>query len=258
MWEKLRRMTWKPSPRSSLWPTNVPELPRVVHGTRHHRPELPRWVARVPSPRAATRRRRRRIVATRGRSLLLRSSQLRLGAGTSAASAHGHREATVGHALCTPIVSTAPRNAARSSSSRSVSASGASRLPRMASRLVADLARRRSTKVTGLWENGTSGISHLRGSSRTFSLETPTPPQEVARDVRRELGAHLPQEHQVPAPRGPFGGPRGPEGCSTSAVEEHHYLLRGIRLPRKHGRGRYTIAHHCLCHRQHAAAPCSG
>jgi hypothetical protein len=44
----------------------------------------------------------------------------------------------------------------------------------MASRLVADQARRRSTKVTGLRENGTLGISHLRGSSRTFSLETPT------------------------------------------------------------------------------------
>jgi hypothetical protein len=38
-------------------------------------------------------------------------------AGTSATSAHGHREATVGHALCTPIVATAPRNATRSSSS---------------------------------------------------------------------------------------------------------------------------------------------
>jgi hypothetical protein len=44
----------------------------------------------------------------------------------------------------------------------------------MARRLVADLARRRSTKVTRPRENGTSGISHLRGSSRTFSLETLT------------------------------------------------------------------------------------
>jgi hypothetical protein len=35
-------MTWKLSPRSSLWLTSVPELPRAVHGTRHHRPELPR------------------------------------------------------------------------------------------------------------------------------------------------------------------------------------------------------------------------
>jgi hypothetical protein len=174
-WRSWRRMTWKPSPCSSLWPTNVPELSRVVHGTRHHRPELPRRVARVPSPRAATRRRRRRTTATRGRSLLLWSSQLRLGAGTSAASAHGHREATVGHALCTPTVATAPQNAARSSSSRSASASGASRLPRMAHRLIADLARRRSTKVTRPRENGTSGISHLRGFSRTSSLETLTP-----------------------------------------------------------------------------------
>jgi hypothetical protein len=65
------------------------------------------------------------------------------------------------------------------------------------------------------------------------------------------------KERQVPAPRGPFGGPGGPEGCSTSAVEEHHHLLWGIRLPRQHGRGRYTTAHHRPCHRQHAAAPCS-
>jgi hypothetical protein len=50
---------------------------------------------------------------------------------------------------------------------------------------------------------------------------------------------------------------RGPEGCSTSAVEEHHHLLRGIRLPQKHGRGRCTTAHRRPCHRQHAAAPCS-
>jgi hypothetical protein len=44
----------------------------------------------------------------------------------------------------------------------------------MARRLVADLARKRSTKVTRPQENGTSGISHLRGSLRTFSLKTPT------------------------------------------------------------------------------------
>jgi hypothetical protein len=173
-WRSWRRMTWKLSPRSSLWPTNVPELPRAVHSTQHHRSELPRRVARVPSPRAATTR-RRRTTTTRGHILLLRSLQLRLGAGTSATSAHGHREATVGHALCTPTVATAPRNATRSSSSRSASASGASRLPRMARRLVAGLARRRSTKVTRPRENGTLGISYLRGSSRTFSLETPTP-----------------------------------------------------------------------------------
>jgi hypothetical protein len=70
------------------------------------------------------------------------------GAGTSATSAHGNREATVGHAMSIPTVSTAPRSAERSSSSRSASASGASWPPRMAHRLVADLARRRSTKLT--------------------------------------------------------------------------------------------------------------
>jgi hypothetical protein len=160
-WRSWPRMTWKLSPHFSLWPTSVPELPRVVHGTRHHRPELPRRVARVPSLRTA--RRRRRTAATRSHRLLLRSSQPRLGAGTSATSAHGHREATTAHALCTPTVATAQRSAARSSSSRSASASGASRLPRMAPRLVAGLARKRSTTMMWPRENGTSGISHLRG-----------------------------------------------------------------------------------------------
>jgi hypothetical protein len=94
-------MTWNLSPHSPLWLTSVPELPRAVHGTRLHRLELPRQVARVPSPRTA-KRKRRRTAATRGRRLLLRSSQLRLGAGTSATSAHGHWEATAAHALCTP------------------------------------------------------------------------------------------------------------------------------------------------------------
>jgi hypothetical protein len=45
-------------------------------------------------------------------------------------------------------------------------------------------------------------------------------------------------------PRGPFGDPRVPEGSPTPAVAEHHYLLRGIRLPREHGRVRHTAAHH--------------
>jgi hypothetical protein len=72
-WRSWPHTMWKLSPRSSLWLTSVPELPRAVHGTRHHRPELPRRVARVPSPRTAQRRRRRRTVAKRGRRLLLRS-----------------------------------------------------------------------------------------------------------------------------------------------------------------------------------------
>jgi hypothetical protein len=167
-------MTWKLSPRSSLWLTSVPELPRDVHGTRHHRPELPRRVARVPSPRTA-KRKRRRTAAMRGRSLLLRSLQLRLGAGTSATSAHDHREATVAHALCTPTVATLPGSAMRSSSSRSASASGVSRLPRLAPHLDVGVARRGSTMVMWPRENGTSGISPPSRSSRTSSLETPTP-----------------------------------------------------------------------------------
>ena len=160
-WRSWPRMTWKLSPRSSLWLTSVPELPRAVHDTRHHRPELPRRVARVPLPRTA--KRRRRTATTRGRRLLLRSLQPRLGAGASATSAHGCRGVTVAHALCTPTVATAPWSVVRSSSSRSASASGASRLPGMAPHLVTGLARKGSTTVRWPWENGTSGISHPRG-----------------------------------------------------------------------------------------------
>jgi hypothetical protein len=101
-WRSWPRMTWRLSPCSSLWPTSVPGLPRAVHGTRRHKSESPRRVARVPSPKTARRRRRRSTAATRGCRLLLRSSQPRLGAGTSATCAHGHREATAAHALCTP------------------------------------------------------------------------------------------------------------------------------------------------------------
>jgi hypothetical protein len=75
MLEKLPRRTWKLSPCSSLWPTSVPELPRAVHGTRHHTPGFPRRVAQVPSSRT-TKRRRRRTATMRSRSLPLRSSQM--------------------------------------------------------------------------------------------------------------------------------------------------------------------------------------
>jgi hypothetical protein len=85
----------------------------VVHGTRHRRPELARRAAQVPPPRAVARKRKRTAVMI-GRSLVLRSPQLRLGAGTSAASTHVNREEIVGHALSTPTVTTAPQNAERS------------------------------------------------------------------------------------------------------------------------------------------------
>jgi hypothetical protein len=34
------------------------------------------------------------------------------------------------------------------------------------------------------------------------------------------------------------------QSCSTTMMEEHHHLFRGTRLPRQHGRGRRTTAHH--------------
>jgi hypothetical protein len=54
---------------------------------------------------------RRGTAVTISRILVLRSPQLRLGAGTSAASAHSNREATVSHALSTPTVAIVPQNA---------------------------------------------------------------------------------------------------------------------------------------------------
>jgi hypothetical protein len=161
-WRSWPRMTWKLSPRSSLWPISAPGPPKIMHGTRHHRPGLSRLVARVPSLRTA--KRRKRTAATRSHRLPLWSSQLRLGAGTSATSTHGRRGVTVAHALYTPTVTIVPRSVARSSSSRSVSASGANRPPRMAPHLVAALARKGSTAARWPRQNGTSGISHPRGS----------------------------------------------------------------------------------------------
>jgi hypothetical protein len=68
------------------------------------------------------------------------------------------------HVLCTPTVATAPRSVTRSSTSRNVSTSGASSLPRMAPHLVADLARKGSTTARWPRLNGTLGISHPRGT----------------------------------------------------------------------------------------------
>jgi hypothetical protein len=76
---------------------------------------------------------------------------------------------------CIPTLATTPRNAARSSGSRSASVSGASNHLGTAPRPVIGLARRGSTMMRWLWEIENSGISHLRGTSRTSSLEIPTP-----------------------------------------------------------------------------------
>jgi hypothetical protein len=63
-WRSWPHMTWRLSPHSSLWPTNAPEPPRAVHGTRPHKPGLPSRVARVPFP-GMVRRKIRRTVTTR-------------------------------------------------------------------------------------------------------------------------------------------------------------------------------------------------
>jgi hypothetical protein len=161
-WRSWPRMTWKWSPLSLLWPTSAPGLLRAVRGTQRHRPELPKRAAQVPSLRT-TRKRRKRIAATRSRTPPPWPWQLRLGAGATTANAHGHRGVTAARAPCTPMIATAPQNAARSSTSRNVSVRGVSSLPGMAPHLVADPARKRPTMKRWPRLNRTSGINHPRG-----------------------------------------------------------------------------------------------
>jgi hypothetical protein len=156
-WKSWPRMTWRLSPHFSLWPTNAPELPRAVRGTRPRRPGLP---SRVLSPRTA--KRRRRTATMRGRSLPLRLSQPRLEDGASAISAPGHREATAARAPCIPTLTTVPRSVARSSSSQNALVSDVSSRPRTAPRLVVSLVRRGSTMVRWPRENDTR-VSIARG-----------------------------------------------------------------------------------------------
>jgi hypothetical protein len=162
-WRSWPHTTWRLAPHSSLWPTSVPEPPRAVHGTQPHKPGLPSRVARVPSPRTV-RRKRRRTTTTRSRGPPLWSLQPRPGVGATAINAHGRRGATVAHALCTPMVATAPQSVARSLTSQNASASGASSLPKMAPHLIANLVKKRSTTARWPRLNRTSGISHLRGT----------------------------------------------------------------------------------------------
>jgi hypothetical protein len=81
-----------------------------------------------------------------------------------ATNAHDRRGVIAAHALCTPTVATASRSVARSLTSRNVSASGVSSLPRMVPHLVADPAKKMSTTARWSRLNGTSGISHSRGT----------------------------------------------------------------------------------------------
>jgi hypothetical protein len=110
------------------------------------------------------RRKRRRTATTRSRGPPLWLLQPRPGAGTNATSAHGRRRVAAAHALCTPTVATTPRSVVRSLISRNVSANGASSPLRTAPHLVADLAKKRSTTARWPQLNGTSSISHPRGT----------------------------------------------------------------------------------------------
>jgi hypothetical protein len=165
-WRNWPHMMWRLSPRSSPWRTSVPELLKVGHGTRPHKLGPPRRVVRVPFPRTAERK--RRVAATRGRSLPRWSSQLRPGAGATATNANSHKGVTVARALYIPTAATAPRSVARSLISQNASAnaptSDVRSLPKTAPHLAAVLAKKRSTTARWLRLNRTSGISHPKGT----------------------------------------------------------------------------------------------
>jgi hypothetical protein len=162
-WRSWPHMTWKLSPHSSLWPINAPELLRAGHGTQPRKPELPSRLARVPSPRME-RRKIRKTATTRSHGPPLWWSQPRPGAMATATITRGRRGVTAAHALCTPTVATASRSVARSLTSRSVSVSGASSLPKMALHLSADLAKKRWTMARWPRLSGILGISRPRGT----------------------------------------------------------------------------------------------
>jgi hypothetical protein len=107
MLEKLATHDVETVPTSLLWPTSAPGLLRAVCGTQRQRPGLPKRTAQVPSLRT-TRKRRKRTASMRSRTPPLWSWQLRLGAGATAANAHGHQGVTAAHAPCTPMVATTP------------------------------------------------------------------------------------------------------------------------------------------------------
>jgi hypothetical protein len=113
-------MMWRLSLRSSPWRASVLELLKAGHGTRPHKLGPPRRVVRVPFPGMAERK--RRVAATRSRSLPRWSSQLRPGAGATATNAHSHKGVTATRALYIPTVATAPRSVARSLISQNASA----------------------------------------------------------------------------------------------------------------------------------------
>jgi hypothetical protein len=162
-WRSWPHMTWKQSPRSSLWPTSAPEPPRAVHGSRPHKLELPSRVARGPSS-GTERRKRRRTATTRSRGPPLWWSQQRPEARATATNARDRRRVAAVHALCTRMVATAPRSVVRSLTSQNASTSGASSPPKMAPRLAAGPTRKRWTAARWPRLNGTSGISRPRGT----------------------------------------------------------------------------------------------
>jgi hypothetical protein len=162
-WRNWPHMTWELSPCSSLWPTNAPELPRAVHGTRPHKLELPSRLARGPSS-GTERRKRRRTTTTRSRGPPLWWSRQRPEAGATATNARDRRRVAAVHALCTRMVTTAPRSVARSLTSQNASASGTNSPPKTAPCLAAGPTKKRWTTARWPRLNGTSGISRPRGT----------------------------------------------------------------------------------------------
>jgi hypothetical protein len=88
---------------------------RVWHSAPQDGP--PKREALVPPSREVAKRRRTRTAVVKGRKLVPRSLQQRVGARTCAANARDHRVATVARALSTQMSATVPLTTARSRSS---------------------------------------------------------------------------------------------------------------------------------------------
>jgi hypothetical protein len=143
-WRSWRLIRCKPSPPCSPWWTNVLGLRKAVHGTLQPRQDPLRRADLVSLPLAAARKRIRRTVASTShrsgvRPLLLR----RPGAKTPEASTHDNSAPTPGRALSILGHATAPPNAARSRSSWSALARGATKPPGKALPLRDGPARRK-------------------------------------------------------------------------------------------------------------------
>jgi hypothetical protein len=102
-------------------------------------------------------------------------------------------------------------------------------------------APQQSPQRLGVPRDNQAREAHQRATRAVLQGWLPIPSSAWQGEGRRWRSSHRGTRARVSVTRG------GPQGR----------LHWRIRLPRKHGRGWCTTAHHRSYHRQHAAAPCS-